>query len=476
MNATPTSRYIGRMRWLLPMAFGALVACASNPSSPPVDAGPESSSPPRVALTEAIAIDEIAAYQTIKLSWWSASGTPNATVPLLRQKASFVRVFVRTTGKKKWTGRPLDAELHFGGATDRVLHDRKTIAQSSTEAELSTTFDFPVDASTLTPGTDVSVVIRDGSDPDPKTGTLRAPASGALDPLAADAVGRLKVVVVPVRYMAGGIPKLPHTEPEDLATLHDYLLDMYPVSKVEVSLHASIDFAGKMDASGAGWASALFAIENLRASDVPEKDAYYVGAVTPAASWPDYCGSGCVAGMAPLASPTLVNQRAAIVLGFGGISFAETSAHELGHAHGRQHAPCGNPAGIDPAFPYSGGASGVPGFRLSSQEVLPDTVDVMSYCQGVWISDYNYSALLDRVRIVAAQQDRHGMPEPLETFERWLVDGEGHATSGGKHREPMPDAIPEERWLWVGGVPRKLRGFWSPFDHGPGGTFVAIAN
>ena len=209
---------------------------------------------------------------------------------------------------------------------------------------------------------------------------------------------------------------------------------------------------------------------NLAASDAPSKDTYYLGAVTPASSWPDYCGKGCVAGMAPsVASVTAIGQRAVASLAFGGDSWGSTSAHELGHAHGRAHAPCGNPFGVDESFPYSGGASGVPGYRLSAGTLFPDSVDIMSYCSPTWISDYNYGALLARVRAVAAQDAVGQVPE--QTFARLVVDGAGNATVGGTTRDRVPDEAAETRVLRVDGVSRTLRGWWSPFDHSSGGFF-----
>ena len=44
------------------------------------------------------------------------------------------------------------------------------------------------------------------------------------------------------------------------------------------------------------------------------------------------------------------------------VNKADTAAHELGHSHGRNHAPCGmglDPSSIDPAYPHDGGKIGV---------------------------------------------------------------------------------------------------------------------
>ncbi|VAW32251.1 hypothetical protein MNBD_CHLOROFLEXI01-3228 [hydrothermal vent metagenome] len=71
------------------------------------------------------------------------------------------------------------------------------------------------------------------------------------------------------------------------------------------------------------------------------------------------------------------------------------AGHELGHNFGRQHAPC-NVSG-DPNYPYAGasiGQYGLDGIGGSLQLLSPGGyVDMMSYCDPVWVSDYTYKAL-----------------------------------------------------------------------------------
>jgi PKD repeat protein len=71
----------------------------------------------------------------------------------------------------------------------------------------------------------------------------------------------------------------------------------------------------------------------------------------------------------------------------------ETAQHELGHNMGRQHAPCGGAAGPDPFYPYAGAVIGSWGYdAVTKQLMAPNAfVDLMSYCNPAWVSDYNYN-------------------------------------------------------------------------------------
>jgi hypothetical protein len=80
--------------------------------------------------------------------------------------------------------------------------------------------------------------------------------------------------------------------------------------------------------------------------------------------------------------------------------------HELGHAHGRLHAPC-NVQDPDPRYPYANAEIGVWAYdRRTDVFYEPTRKDMMSYCPeprwNAWISDYNYQAILERVVAVSA--------------------------------------------------------------------------
>jgi hypothetical protein len=67
----------------------------------------------------------------------------------------------------------------------------------------------------------------------------------------------------------------------------------------------------------------------------------------------------------------------------------------VGTQLGAHHAPCGNPSGPDPNYPYANGIIGVYGLDIATLALKPPGyTDIMGYCNNEWISDYTYEAVL----------------------------------------------------------------------------------
>jgi hypothetical protein len=154
----------------------------------------------------------------------------------------------------------------------------------------------------------------------------------------------------------------------------------------------------------AAWLGILQRLDLVRMMEEPAR--YYVGAVRPppGITFVSFGGYAYIPFNPTLAGPS---SRTTALVGVGWFNRArqttELVAHELAHTMGRRHAPCGNPAGPDPLYPYTGGLTGLYGHDLYTQSVLgfglpttygPGLGDIMSYCTPPWISDYTYLGLL----------------------------------------------------------------------------------
>ena len=110
-------------------------------------------------------------------------------------------------------------------------------------------------------------------------------------------------------------------------------------------------------------------------------------------------------------------------------------AHELGHNLSLPHAPCGNPQGVDPEFPYPGGRTGARGYGFATGELAsPDRPDVISYCRtNPWISDYFFGNAL-----------RHRVQAEASASTRTLLLWGGESESGGLYLDPafVVEAVP----------------------------------
>jgi hypothetical protein len=90
-------------------------------------------------------------------------------------------------------------------------------------------------------------------------------------------------------------------------------------------------------------------------------------------------------------------RQVGVSIGFRGETSVFALLHELGHLHGRRHAPCDATADLDPAFPDPRGEVGVWGYDALTDELTPPSrKDLMGYCGPRWISPYTQRALPER--------------------------------------------------------------------------------
>ena len=117
--------------------------------------------------------------------------------------------------------------------------------------------------------------------------------------------------------------------------------------------------------------------------------------------------------------------EAPAAIGYDNVSDAgRVAAHEMGHNWGRLHSACGGAGDLDPSYPYPGGTIGVYGFDVGAGTVkTPSQPDIMGYCGTPWISDYNYTAVMD-FRGTALGVERHAGARPSVLVWGRIVGGQ----------------------------------------------------
>lgn len=249
------------------------------------------------------------------------------------------------------------------------------------ESGLELSYNAVVPAEHVRPGLEVVVELDvDGSVPRAPNTQLRFPAEGrhAFD---VREVATLNQVFVPTLVSARGYEESILAWAEGLTAEDDKIAFMrksLPVSDVNVHVREPYLFDGDL-ANGGDWREWLQLMSVLQV--VEGRRGYYYGVAT------RYSGIA-IAGLGWVGAPASV-----------GLPSVGTYAHELGHNMGLRHAPCGNPANVDPSYPsnYDEGSIGIWGWDILAEEQRNPAryKDLMTYCGPEWVSDYHFSRALD---------------------------------------------------------------------------------
>jgi len=325
---------------------------------------------------DGVSITDLQLYQAIEVPMMNSTD-----IPIVAGKDAMIRVFYQVDGA--YDGKPVTGRFSVG--QDHV-EATKSLSGSSSQSSLSSTLNIEVPGSMIKVGATfrVDLVQPNGSGNNSAAGYPQGNQQVALNAQSSGA--KLKVVLVPVSYYNS----LPDTSPAQVQKYVDWLRWQYPVPQVEVTVRSQPHSFNSNLGSYYGWSKLLDQITNLRDTDNIPGDVYYYGIH-------DANGNGLL-GLGWVGGQNDVWSRTAIGVGWTGETAPETAVHEIGHNHGRDHAPCG--VSGDPYYPYSGASIGVWGYHPQKKKLLSPNnyVDFMSYCSPTWVSDYTYKALFKRLK------------------------------------------------------------------------------
>ena len=413
-------------------------------------------------------------------TWLMQNGQETASGPIVAFRPGLLRVHVAP--QADWQAREVVARLRWEPATGpaRVSDTVMTPSGSSQDGVYGSTFNFDIAGDEVEPGASYSIELREASSDPPVTGNddnAAWPNSGTVSVPAEYNGDQLRVHIVPIQYDADGSGRLPDTTASQIAIYTDWMYRVYPTASVEVTVDPNpLVINYNISANGNGWGDLLYEITDVRYDRNIPDDTYVYGTFQPASSFGQYCAGGCVAGLSWRADdPSGVWARASIGLGYPGEGGAGTLIHEVGHAHGRSHAPCsvGQP---DPYYPHSGGELGEWGWDLVSSELKhpSDFRDMMGYCSPRWISDYTWEGLFDRVGWVNGNPDVAFAPVPTP----WRIIGV-NVDGARSLRGTVPiGGVPEGAPITVtlldasGNVLGTSEGRFKEFSHIDGGTLL----
>jgi hypothetical protein len=271
---------------------------------------------------------------------------------------------------------------------------------------LASTWQIPLELTDLREGLRFRVVLVDADRGKGSAEEARFPRDASLMPIASEETGSLEIAIVPVRWTLDGSNRLPDTSEKQVALYRNLFERVYPARKVNLTVREPIN------APSRGTFSAINdALLQIRSREDTPARVYLHALASPAATFEEFCRGGCTTGLGYVVDdPADGSIRVSSGVGFTGIDSGWTMIHEVGHQHGREHAPCGT-SGSDRNFPQRDGTIGLWGYERNTPTMLNvRSHDFMSYCDDEWVSQYTWAGLLARIRAVGspAQEERVG--------------------------------------------------------------------
>ncbi|MBK8901841.1 MAG: hypothetical protein IPM53_11695 [Anaerolineaceae bacterium] len=315
----------------------------------------------------------------------------NNTVPLVANRPTVVRVYTATSSGSDVPNTSITLSATRGGTPlTPVTSSTQTASGASSRANLGSTYNITLPASWLS-GTVIVTAKVTGQTQGSFTQTFTF-----------STVPTLNVVIVPINYTqtgasgGNGFYAAPSSE-----QISNWIMRAYPLSNMNVTIRPGVPvaFTGNLRDSSDSWVNLLNLTTQTKSNDsAPDSTVYYsyvnFGANC-SNTW--FNCSGGIAGIGWIGYRESVGIHN-LPPGFGPEATGELAGHEIGHNFGRYHAPC-NVSGTNwSTDPKHAGASigeyGLDGIGGTLKLLSPSGyVDMMSYCDPVWVSDFTYKAL-----------------------------------------------------------------------------------
>ena len=366
----------------------------------------------------------------------------DGTVPLIAGRPAFLRVFPVGDELSFFEPRARatfyqDGEVVHSAALNAVL---EKIVTEPEEETLDRSHNATIPGSVIQPGVRMVVELDpDGIVPIAPGSQLRIPAEGTM---------RLNVVEMPL-YHQTIVPVVQTLNSNSQAiidwaegkTAEDpffrFLRTVLPVNDMKVTIHEPFYTSADLRTEQ-GWNRWIAEIRTMW--EMEGRRGYYYGAsVLPPGS--AYGGYGY------LQTPVSV-----------GVNRIQTYTHEIGHNMSLRHIDCGGPAGPDPNYPHNPASIGIYGFDVERQGIIHPRqfVDLMTYCDPTWISDYSLNRALNRrlaVESAAAREAWEAIPEE-STLMLW-----GHMGDDGELLMEPAFLVESRPSVPATGGPYRLEGF-----------------